>query len=447
MTNYERWNEYTSGLPSPQNYIDWSWRYIISAALQRRIWLPPEHQPCFPNMYTILVGPAGIGKGLCITQVSDLLRFWKLKDALKLTHEGKTPEEKQIIEATIQADLKSAADAAINPTNKQVDLTEPYLIPTGSDATTYEALVGAVSKSYRRVSYVAYDEKQLKNVTRAYGHSSVYFSLPELASLLRKRTDDTVNYMLGLYDCPIDYQYDTKNQGKDRVKKGCLNLIAGTTPNFMQQIFNEKLIDQGFGSRTFFIYANKDRKTQFWIPELTEQQKLYKIDLLAHILKLTGLYGQIRMDNAVKDFLEDWWAKTVSNRSNRSSKLDGYYARKKIHIMKVAIANHFGESTEMYIPVSGYEKAIADLDTEEKNMHLAITLESKNPLANVGKKIMELLEDGPKNFVDLHVETFSLADKRQLEDTLSFLTDTGQVTVVQEKDETTDQTIQYWRKK
>src|ERR1039457_7010245 len=58
MTNKEKWLSYTSGLSSPQNYIDWGYRYLIGASLQRRVWIgspygdpSEEYQPCFPNSY------------------------------------------------------------------------------------------------------------------------------------------------------------------------------------------------------------------------------------------------------------------------------------------------------------------------------------------------------------------------------------------------------------
>ena len=52
--------------------------------------------------------------------------------------------------------------------------------------------------------------------------------------IMRKKTNDTVNLLLGLYDCPDDYEYVTKNSGEDRVKRGCVNLLAGTTPGFSE---------------------------------------------------------------------------------------------------------------------------------------------------------------------------------------------------------------------
>lgn len=446
MLNFERWSSYTDGLTSPQNYVDWTWRYIISAALQRRVWLPPKSNPCFANMYSILVGKRGVGKGLCISVAKDFLTHWRLEDSIKLARPNINGEDKVIAESTIETDLKVAKDNEMQATNKQNSFSEPLLIPVAPDAITYESFVETIAESYRRVNYVGFDEKLQKPKLNIYGHSSICLCLPELASLLRKRTEDTVNFMLGLYDCPEDYTYKTKTQGCDRVKRGCLNMLAGTTPEFMQQILNEKLIDQGYGSRTFFIYGHKDRKIAFWLPDITQEQLQHKKELLDHILKLTPLYGEVKLDNDTKSFLESWWQSYYGKWQNKSPKLEGYYARKKVHVMKVAMAEHFGESLEMYIPKEIYQKAIDILEQEEKNMHLALTMESSNPLSRVANFMLELLNvNGPMNFVDIMVATYHMADRKQITEALDFLKDANQIKdeFVMNKD--TDQQVIHYR--
>lgn len=454
MTNFERWQSYTSGLSSPQNFVDWTYRYIISAALQRRVWIgspfsdpAEEHQACFPNVYIILVGPPGTGKGLVIREASNFLKFWKLKDAIKITNNGHItpPEIQQTIDAIHDKNLQEARELELQCKNKQNSMIEPLLIPMAADATTYEALVEAVAQSYRRINFIKPDNK-----LGIYGHSSLCFSLQELGSLLRKRTNDTVNYMLGLYDCPVDYEYKTKTQGQDRVRRGCLNLLAGTTPSFMQSVFNEELIDEGFSSRSFFIFAPKNRKAQFFIPPLTAEQLEHRKVLLDHIRKLASLYGCVRIDKETHEFLEDWWKSQETDRtkrSNQSAKLAPYYSRKNIHIMKVAMQIHFGESIDMHIPLATYKEAIAVTDKEEKNMHLAITLEGSNPLNKISRKVISILENGEQNFVELHSTTFEMANRQELEDALSFLVETEQVETRIEENKITGKTLQVWKLK
>ena len=444
MTNYERWLAYTGNLSSPQNYIQWGWLYLINASLQRRVYIGPEHQPLYPNMYIILVGPPGVGKGLVIREVSDFLKHWKQSD--RVIPKDLSEKQKQMADIVAEQDMQTAQDVEFQGKSKNAEIIKPLLIPVAADATTYEALVKAVAESYRCVNHVEIinGERKLKT----YGHSSLCFSLQELSSLMRKRTEDTVNYMLGLYDCPVDYEYLTVSRGKERVRRGCLNIIAGTTPGFMQSTFDDKLADEGFNSRVFYINATKNRKNQFWIPPLTDEQKEHKKVLLEHVRQLTGLYGNVKMSDESKRFLTEWWDEQENNRhlrSNTSMKLVPYYARKNIHVMKVAMALHFGESLEMEIPIETFKKAIALLDAEEKNMSAAITLGGDNPIAKVSKKLLEYLSTGEKNFIDMMGETHHMCDKKGLEEAITFLQETNKVKTTQVEED--DGVVLYYKLK
>ena len=433
MTNWDRWQAYNSGLSSPQNYIDWSWLYLVGAALQRRVWVGPEHQPVFANKYVILVGEPGIGKGLPIRAVSDFLSHWKKKDGPKLDPITLSPVDQERLKILNECDFDEDVQekAKIEPQGKAkaADLMEPLLFPMAADATTYEALVLAVADAYTKMNYVKTREDGTKKL-EVTGHSSVNFCLQELASLMRKRTEDIVNYMLGLYDCPTDYMYQTISRGKDRVRRGCLNVLAGTTPSFMQSTFDDKLADEGFNSRTFYIYAKKNRKNQFFMPLLAEEQKQHKIDLLNHIRALAGLYGNVTVDAETYAYLAEWWddqEKNKHKRPNTSIKLKPYYSRKNIHVMKLAMAKHFGESTEMHIPLETFKWAIEFLAAEEKNMHLAIVLEAQTPVAKASQKILEHLTTGRKTMVEVLVATHHVAKKSEVMEAIEFLQETSQI--------------------
>jgi len=446
MTNFERWQVYTSGLASPQNYINWGYLYLISASLQRRCWMPPDWRRCYPNMYVTFVGKPGIGKGQVIRCVSDILTQHKLED-VKPPSVGKTPQEQEIIDAMHQSTVKAAKDEEQFGKDKSASAESPALIPMAADAVTYEALVQSMSRCIRRVNYHEYDEKQQKEVMRIYSHSSLCFCLEEIASLFRKNTESLVNFLIQAYDCGDNYEYVTKTQGKDRIRRLCLNFLGATNPDFMQDTFDDKLLSQGYSSRTFYIYAARNRKSMFFLPELTPEQKAAKEEISQHVKKLSQLYGQIKLQPGTVEFLEAWIKDQDDNpqkRASKSQKLDPYYARKNIHVMKVAMALHFGESTEMEIPLETFQRAIAFLAEEEKTMHLALVLEGKNPLANASARLQEYLRSaGPKTFIDLLQEFWGVVDKPQLTEILQYLQDTKMVTTRTERDQFDDQVMYY----
>lgn len=432
MTNFSRWLSYTEGLPSPQNFCEWTWRFIIAAALQRRVSFNGDpksgHMVCYPNTYTVLVGPAGVGKGVVINPAIELLKYWKKKD-LNMADSSTDEVEKKVLSSIDEANSKDADESTIKMRSGQEKI-EPVLFPYAPDATTYEALVEGMGQSFRRKNIL--EEINGERKLGIYGHCSMYFALPELGSLLRKRTDDTVNFLLGLYDNPTDYEYKTKTKGQDRVRRGCLSILAGTTPEFMETIFDQRLIDQGFSSRTFFVFASKNRKHVFSPAQLTFEQKEHKTVLLNHIKKLASLYGEVKVSQETRDWLQNWWVSENEGekKSNQSPKLNPYRARKNIHVIKVAMQIHFSESIEMEIPLDRFQEAAEVLFQEEKNMHMALTFHGDNPLGPVTDAVLLYIQSKKEvDLVDLTLTHWSALPKGKLsmDEVLEFLLGQGKI--------------------
>lgn len=417
MTNFEKWRFYMDWCVAPDNYIDWGFYYLISASLQRRVWSGPEHMPLYPNMFGILTGEPGVGKGIVIKQVAKFLKhhIWTPPQQQKPLINPVTPlsniqKAELIMQETVS---KAEYDSAIKEEesiakNKGIGLTEkPLSLPVAADATTYEALVNAMAKSLRRKNYKEWLEIEKREKLGIYLHSSLCFCLEEISSLFRHKMEDLVNFLLVAYDCG-DYNYETIRRGKDRIRSCCLNFFGGTTPGFMRSVFNDQLLSEGFSSRTFFIFAIKNRKTQMQIPPLTPEQMVCRDDLLAHIGKLIDLYGHVSYTKEAWEFLEEWWKKAQEERPNTNIKLNPYYARKNLHVQKLAMALHFGESTEMVMDTPVFLRALKILAEEEKKMHYCLGLDNRNPLAEVLYKIEQYIVRGGKyTFKELLTEFWS----------------------------------------
>lgn len=406
LSNYEKWRLYTDGLISPDNFIDFGWYFLISAALQRRVWTGPDHQRLYPNIYVIPVAEPGIGKGLVIKQVAELLKFHKLPDPKSnKAIQGLKDVDRATMETVAEIDYKTAQgnidDGEKKKSSKNKSYDKPLLFPVAADATTYEALVKSVSQAIRRINYYETNPTTGNQEFKVYTHSSISFCLEEISSLIRRRTEDVIHFLIQAYDCG-DYIYDTKTQGKDRIKKCCVSFFGGTTPGFLQSTFDDRLLTEGFSSRTFFIFASSNRKSSLWIPDLTHQQKSSYADIQIHLEKLSHLYGRVTVDEDALSELSKWWEESQAKRVNTSPKLLPYYSRKNIHFQKLALAIHFGESTEMHLTIKPYLRAIEILEKEEKNMHLALGVDRANPLSIPAERIWkDLLANGKKSRKEL----------------------------------------------
>ena len=439
MTNFERWNLFMRDIPSPQGFIDFGFYYMISAALQRRVWVG-DTQKLFPNQYCILTGRPGIGKGLVIKPVLEILKHHKLempnltKSAAPVAPATKprNQDEKDVIDAdpnvaaAIQAANYVAGKQQLPRGNKAQEA--PLVIPIAANATTYEALVQAMSRSVRRINYSEFDPTLGKNTTKIYTYCALAFCLEEISSLFRKKTEDVANFLITAYDCG-DYEYDTKTQGTDYVKKCCLNFFGGTTPTFMESTFNDKILTDGFSSRTWFIFESANRFNTLRIPRLTEEQLQAREAIVQHIGKLTKLYGEVQFTDEAFAFLDAWWQEhDKKERPNTSSKLDYYYARKNIHVQKLAMAMHFGESTEMTIGIETCKHALATLAKIEGNMHHALCFEGKNPLAPVSNKIVRFVsKNGPQSTRNLLANFWDDVNQEDLNIVLNHLRSMGRL--------------------
>lgn len=407
MTNRERWVSITDDLCSPQNYIDWAFRFIIAASLQRRVWYGPDHLKCFPCAYDILFGPPGLGKSIVLDIVKDILRTPKKKDVrIKSTSDKNTEAEKFVIAKTEDENQRIAESTMIKSSATGMK-DEPPLFMSAPDAITYESLVETIGASLRRLNYTEVNGDGVPKLG-IYTHCSTFFCLDELGSLFRKKSDAVINLLLTMYGCPPQYEYKTKHNGEDRIINGCLNFLAGTTSDFMEEITKDRLVGKGFAARTLFICANKKRKIVASGKQLTPEQVKYKMELVEHIKKLYPLYGQVQVSKETELWLEDWWSKFERGeipRINKSAKLEEYYVRKIIHVYKTAMQEHFAESTDMYIPLERFQEAIQILDREEPTMHLALITDNANPLSRVTNRIYDyIVKNGEANLVDISVE-------------------------------------------
>ena len=419
MTNYDKWNSYMSGVSSPQSYIDFGFYYLIAASLQRRVWTGPDQKRLYPNQYVTLVGEPGLGKGLVIEPVSYMLRYHKLE----INGQQKTTVDNSLDHALAESNYERAT--------KIKSPEKPLLFPVAADATTYEALVTALARATRGISYKVYDDTLQKFTSKAYLHCSLAFCLEEISSLFRRKTEDTVNLLIKMYDCG-DYEKETKTQGIDFVKQGCLNFLGGTTPSFMEATFNDHLLNDGYSSRCWFIYESANRFNTLTIPTLTEEQKQYRVDLLAHIKKLSYLYGHIDFEQDAWNWLENWYKNIhPKTRPNTSPKLIPYYARKNIHVQKMAIAVHCAEDAEMNedkspknkIKLASCQRAMHLLDDAELRAHYALSFNGNNPLAVVSKKMIKFLRaNGPQTGRDLHTQVWDDVRGHEFNEIIDYLT-------------------------
>ena len=406
MTNYEKWKCFMADVSSPEDFVDIGFYFLIAAALQRRVWLGPPERPIFPNMNVVLCGLPGVGKGEVIKPVNHLLKFHKLsgneadaskgENVLKIDTMIEKAKRDNLDPTLIEA-LYNSKDAVVaaNAANQKEEKKERLLIPVAPESTTCEMLTQIHAASMSKMNVTAC--KMAPN--GFYGHWSLAVVLEEMSSLFKKRTHDIANYFIVAYDCG-DYTYATKNAGTDKIRKSCLSFLAGTQPSFIKSTFDDKLLGEGFSSRTFFIWGEKTNKHRFIYPPLTSEQLNAERDLLHRIRELSTLFGQVTYAPDALEYLENYMRETFPSIENAGHDvLKPYYARMNQHLMKISLVGHFAENNDYTISLTTAKWATTFAERIQKNMHKCLVLTGRNTLAPVYEKVLRYIskcESGAK---------------------------------------------------
>jgi hypothetical protein len=238
-------------------------------------------------------------------------------------------------------------------------------------------------------------------------------------------------FIIKIFDCG-DATYDTKARKVDMIKNICFNMIAGVTPDYIRDVMDEGVLNEGWNSRMWYIYEAVPRFQTLLMPELTVEQKLAKAELLEHLRLLSKVRGQAKLSPEAQIYAEKWWKEFPKQpKANASSKLADYYGRKNIATLKLAGAIHFSnvlDANDKVISLNSFMRALNMLDGVEKNMHLALSYSSRNPLADVANKVTAILKTkGHQTFMQLFDNLITECRRSELDEVIGNLQTLGKI--------------------
>lgn len=83
--------EYTAGSEAPEDFHLWVGMTVLAMALGRKVWYDDVYYKLYPNLYTILVSPPGVGKKTTAIEIGSSLLIEACPD-IKIIAEKATPE-------------------------------------------------------------------------------------------------------------------------------------------------------------------------------------------------------------------------------------------------------------------------------------------------------------------------------------------------------------------
>lgn len=301
--------EYTAPTGSPELWRKWTGIYTIAAALERKVHLLTTKGTLFPNLYTIMVGPAGAGKTV-------------------------------------------AADIAYGMLQK---LEDHYVSPT---SVTKASLIDDLLDAERKVI-------RPRDNPPVYSFNSLAVIANELGVLVPTYENEFINTLTDLYDCK---RYSERRRTKDRkfeIAAPQLNFLAATTPSYLNNLMPEGAWDQGFISRTMLIYSGHSEYVDLF-ENTIPNQKLHAA-LTADLKVIGDLFGSMKItDDAIDAFR--LWAKEKFEPAPDHPKLQHYNSRRQAHLLKLCMITSAATSDSLIITLDNYAEAYDNLIQAEAVM-------------------------------------------------------------------------------
>lgn len=287
--------EYTEGTEAPRLFRRWAAIGVISAVLQRRVWIKTRTGPIYPNDFILLVSKPGVGKTNAINQAEHFLRKTKVN-----------------------------------------------ILPTS--VTKEKLYIDLQAKAERRADPV------LQIVT-----SSTGVALPdELGVFIRHKDFDFMSDLIKLYDCIKLFTYETKNAGSNRLENVALTILGGTQPESLRKILPPEAFGMGFAARLILVYSSDRQKLGVF--DEVDLDAAAETHLIADLQKIFEISGKYVYEEKAAGLIEDWYSSGMKPEPV-DRRLESYCQRRLLHLLKLCIIHAAARRQELIITERDVEDA------------------------------------------------------------------------------------------
>jgi hypothetical protein len=319
----------------------WVAHSMIAAALRKKVKLPYGRINYYPNLYIVFVAEPGIAR--------------------------KTQ--------------------AINFGTKI--LAEVPDIVMSADQITKEALL-------QDLEAAAQDEPMMDG--EPFRHSSISIICKEFESFIGQKKDNTkmIVFLTDMFDCSeLPIKYRTKNSGSNVIPSVFVNLLAATTPESLASCLPSTAVGGGLSSRILFIWAT-DKKCKSPKPMMSDKEKMLQEKIIKDLYAISRMSGEYVMTPEADANWQEWYLKYDEQDKNRiclDKSFAGWYSRKPMYILKLAINRAASSSSELVISWKHIEQAIADIVSVEADMGLVFRAIGKSDIASEVDTVMQIVRD------------------------------------------------------
>ena len=280
--------DYTSGHEAPEDFHLWVGLTIVSAALRRKVWLDNVYHKLYPNLFTILVSPPGVGKKTTAINIGvNILR--EAVGDLKIVSEKCTPEALAKRLAEVREERKESGGMRLDAKAEGLVVAPELTVFMSSDQ---------------------YNATMLTLLTR-------------------------------LYDCADIQEVNTIGRGLEKLKNVFLSLLGATTPSEISKAIPPAATGGGLMSRLTIVQRDSTPRI---VPFAAPIDPTVRESLVLGLRKIDMTYeGALTYSAEGKAWYEEYYRN--HHKVMERGAAGGNIERQPDHILKVAVllrASEFG---------------------------------------------------------------------------------------------------------
>lgn len=289
--------EYTEKTGSPEIWRKWTGIYTVAAAMERKTYVITSKGTLFPNLYIIIVGPAGAGKTIAANSAYEMM-----------TH-----------------------------------LDEHHVAPT---ALSRASLIDALIEAERKVPTRKMDDVLRFNALAVFAN--------ELGTLIPAYENDFINVITDIYDGKRYEEKKRTSKLHHKMEAPLLNFLAATTPSYLNNLMPEGAWDQGFISRTKLIYSGEENYVDLFT-HVENNSDLHKA-LVHDLLTIGALEGRFVFEADAIEAIRTWMLAREEPKPTHP-KLQFYNKRRSSHLLKLCMIASAATRDDLKITLDVYAEA------------------------------------------------------------------------------------------
>lgn len=301
----------TAPIEGPLLFKRWVAISTIAAVLEQKVWIPTL-PVMYPNLYTFLVAPPGVGKSRIINIARDLIEF----------------------------------------------MPDPFIAPT---SVTAASLIDSIKECKR--SIVDGD-----GVSQEYNSMSILVG--EFGTFMSQYDENLLAILTDFFNVT---PYSQRRRGDSKsghlkilIPRPQLSMLIGTTPDNLMRFMPTNAWGMGFASRIIFIY-NDIRDI---VDDFAPRPDILTTDLIHDLKIINSIIGEFAVTPAYQSAVNQWRNELDENTPPKPThpRLRYYNSRRKELIYRLSAVSALDRGNALILDSSDFIRAMAWLIEAEQYM-------------------------------------------------------------------------------